>query len=245
VLTEAAREWGLLLKIRVASGPAPDRAQLERILEKLPGPDKKLTGGGSDFTVSWWVTASDAATAARAGADLLFALARAEGVSPLTVIRSHAASAEGRSPAFAGMERHLDQPSTGSPRRVPLGETADQWAVDLKAAAPGGSPPVGPELLDRVREAIDRADVAVTFRNDQEKFLLDDGTGLTVRCWAAGASPREAFEGVRTDLRRALDAVGLGDWAIVRFKARTPRNVYDDTFPGAARRRASVTEETR
>jgi hypothetical protein len=181
--------------------------------------------------VSWWVTATDAARAARSGADQLFALARAEGLPSLTVIRSHAASIEGRSPAFAGAEMHLDEPTT--------------WAVDLKAAAPNGSASIGPAVLERVRAALGRADAAATLRNDPEKFLLDDGTGLTVRCWATGASAREAFEGVRTDVRKALRSVGLPDWTIVRFKARTPRNVHDDTFAGAAARRARVTEETR
>lgn len=231
MIADAAREWGVLLKLRVSSGPVPDRARLERILEKLPGTDKKLTGGGSDFTVSWWVRAPDAARAARIGADLLFALARVEGISELTVIRSHAASVEGRSPPFVGTEGHIG--------------AANTWAVDLKAAAPIGGSPIGPALLGRVRKAIGRPDVAVTFRNDQEKFLLDDGTGFTVRCWAAGGSPREAFDGVRADLRKALDTVGLPSWTIVRFKARTPDNVHDDTFPGCAGRPASVTEETR
>ena len=132
---------------------------------------------------------------------------------------------------FVGTESHLDNPN--------------EWAVDFKVCAPAGADPATPELLDRVRMAMARPDVAVTFRGDQEKFLRDDGSVFVVHFWAAGETPAAAFRAARRDVLAVLEQIGLDGWTLVRFKARTPRHVYVDTFPGVDNRIPIMTEETR
>jgi hypothetical protein len=224
------REWGLLLK--VATDPdraAPSPVQLDRLLASLPGADKRLTGGGRDFTVAWWVEAGDAAAATITGAAALRALAGELGIPDFQVIRSHAASVEGRFP---------DDPEPG-----PDVDPDRAWSVTLKAQAPSGTPAAASELADRVRAAMRRADVMVTLRGDPEKFLLDDGSGLTVRFWEEGESPAAVIGRARRRVLDALAAVGLSDWWLVRVKAWAPLQKQGDTFPGAGSRTPSATTE--
>jgi len=228
----APKEWGVLLKVRASSdAPAPSRAQLGRLLAALPGGDKKLTGGGVDFTVWSWVDAADAVAATSIGARTLRAIARAEGLPSLTIVRAHAASVEGRSSPFRGVAARLGSPHI--------------WSVYFKAEAPLGSTPATADLLERVRVALDRPDVNVTLRGDNEKFLVDDGSGFTARFWAAGATAAEAFRAARRDMIAALGRVGLEGWTLVRFQAATADARHGDTFPGVGSRRARRTEETR
>jgi hypothetical protein len=100
-------------------------------------------------------------------------------------------------------------------------------------------------LLEEFRRVLDRPDTAVSFGGDREKFLLDDGRGIVVRFWVEGPVPGEAFRAARREVRAALEAVGLGDWVIVRMQAATAEARHGDTFPGVAGRRPGDTEETR
>lgn len=226
------REWGVLLKARVPSdGSVPDIDQLERLLAALPGSDKKLTRGVQDFTVAWWVEAPDAAAATRIAADTVRGIARREELPNLTFIRSHAASVEGRFP--------------DAPELKPDVDPSKAWAVDFKASGPAGAAPATPELLDRVREAMVRSDVSVTLRGDPEKFLLDDGSGFTIRSWAEGETPAAAIRVARREVLAALTKAGVGDWVLVRFKGWAPLHKQADTFPGASARSPKVTEELR
>lgn len=230
--TIETREWGVLLKVQVKSdGLAPDPSQLDLLLAALPGTDKKLTGGGADFTVAWWVEASDAASATKIAGDTVRRIARSQGFPPLTFVRSHTASVEGRAPTSVEAESELD--------------TLNEWALDFKVSAPASADLATPELLDRVHAAIDRPDLAVTFRGDQEKFLLDDGSGFTVSFSAGGGPPAGVFGAARQDLLDAIDQLGLDGWRLVRFKAFSRPHKQNDTFPGAGTRVPLITEETR
>jgi len=226
------REWGVLLKTQTAStGPVPDSDQLSRLLAALPGVDKRLTGEGRDFTVAWWVDATDAATATTIAADTLREIARVENLSDLTFVRSHAASVEGRYPDAPELEPGID------PFKA--------WAVDFKVLAPSDADPIDAEMLDRVRDAMGGSGVSVTLRGDPEKFLLDDGSGFTVRFWSAGDAPASAMAAARRNLLAALSEAGIGDWLLVRFKGWAPLQKQADGFPGAGERHPAVTEETR
>ena len=80
---QATREWGLLLKARIKpEEPAAAADQLERLVAALPGEDKRLSGGGRDFTIAWWVEAADAASATRIGAAAVRREASAVGLDP-------------------------------------------------------------------------------------------------------------------------------------------------------------------
>ncbi len=231
--SQQLREWGLLLKARFRDGSAPERERLEAVLAALPGPDRKLTTGTADFTVSWWIEAPDAARAVSKGGETLRELCRRQGLPEVEVIRSHAASVEGRFPAWQRGEAYLG--------------TLRTWAVDVKVSAPVGDPhpPAGQELLQQVHAGLGLPDSSATLRGDPEKFLLDDGSGFTLRFWIAGDSPAAAYRAARDSVLTALAATGLEDWTIVRFKARTPQHNHGDTFPGAAKRTPRITEETR
>lgn len=226
------REWGVLLKTRTArDAPAPGRDQLSRLLAALPGSDKTLTGEGRDFTVALWVEAPDAVVATTIAAKTVRQIARMERLVDLTFVRSHAASVEGRFPDAPQMDPEMDP--------------AKAWAVDFKVLAPAGVAPMTPELLDGVRESMGGSGVSVTLRGDPEKFLLDDGSGFTIRFWAMGDAATSAISEARRRLLAALSEAGLGDWLLVRFKGWAPLQKQQDTFPGAAARTPAVTEETR
>ena len=230
--TLPTREWGVLLKVRVRpEGPTPRPAQLDRILIALPGNDKKLTGAGRDFTIAFWVEATNAALATETAAALVRELAAAEGLTELSFIRSHAASVEGRFPTFIGTGSRLDTPN--------------EWAVEFKAGAPAGADPATPEILNRIRDAMHRPDVSVTFHGDQEKFLLDNGRGVTVRFWSTAQTTAGALRAARGVVLSGLSQAGLEDWTLIRLKAWDPRHMHADTFPGARARVPAVTEEIR
>ncbi len=197
----------------------------------LPGTDKRLTGGGRDFTVWSWFDAADAPSAIDAAGILVRAAAVDVGIGPLKVIRAHAASVEGRSSPFRGIAERLGR--------------RDQWTVYFKVVSPLDAAPADDGALERVAAALDRPDTAVTFGGDREKFLLDDGHGIVVRFWVEGPDPSKAFAEARDDMVQALARSGLGDWTIVRMQAATAEARHGDWFPGAAKRQPLVTEETR
>jgi hypothetical protein len=225
-------EWGVLLKVEVRDpGPEPSDEALQRVLDALPGADKRLTGGRADFTVWSWFEAADAPAAVQLATGRLRAAAANEGFHDLRVIRAHAASVEGRSSPFRAVAERLGRPG--------------EWSIYFRAAAPPGRSPVDSTTLERIEAALGRPDTSVSMGGDREKFLLDDGTGLVVRFWVDGASSPDAFLAARTSVRMALAEVGLGDWTLVRMQAATAEARHGDTFPGIAARQPRQTEETR
>jgi hypothetical protein len=216
---ERTRPWGVLLKVQLSADAEPaQEGALDQLLSALPGPHKKLTGAGRDLTVAWWVDAPDAAAAIVVAARRLRAEAASLGLADLVVVRSHAASIEGRAPALAADGRAAE---------------ANVWAVDIKAGMPQGGMPVGPDIRDRLRAVLPYPDAGVTLHGDKEKFLLDDGTGLTIRIWISGKTLEAALLAARDDVTSALAQIGLDAWTLIRVKAWDPRALQGDTFPGA------------
>lgn len=225
-------EWGVLLKVHViGDSPDPTDGQLASLMGAMPGPDKRLTGGGSDFTVWAWFEAEDASASIKKAAAILRAAADREGLKGLHVIRAHAASVEGRSSPFRGVATRLGR--------------ADEWTVYFRVAAPRGGRPATAETLDRIEAALAGPDTSVSFGGDREKFLLDDGRGIVIRFWVAGPNTVDVFRAARHEVVDALATAGLSDWTIVRMQAATAEARHGDTFPGVAARRPEQTEETR
>jgi hypothetical protein len=219
------------LKARVDDAPIPDDEQLGRVLARLPGDAKRLTGGGADFTIWTWIIAPDAATATEWGAAILRDAARAEGVSGLRFVRAHTASVEGRSSAYRGVADRLD--------------ATDEWSVYFRVEHPSEDGRVGPDELRRFGDALAKPDANITLRGDQEKFLLDDGSGFTARFWTTGPTLAEAIRAARRDVLAALAAAGMSDWRLVRLQAATAGMRHGDSFPGLADRSPRATEERR
>jgi hypothetical protein len=219
----------VLLKARVDDGPIPDDDQLRRVLARLPGSDKRLTGGGADFTIWTWIDAPDAATASVRCAAMLRDAARSEGVSSLRFIRAHAASVEGRSSPYRGVAGRL--------------QATDEWSVYFRLEPPSGDGRVDADVLRRFGEVLGKPDTNITLRGDQEKFLLDDGSGFTARFWASGDTLAEAIRDARRDVLAALAAAGMAGWRLVRLQAATAGMRHGDSFPGLATRSPRPTEE--
>lgn len=226
------REWGVLLKARLdQDAPAADPGRLERLLDSLPGKHKRLTGGGRDFTVAWWVEGPDAAAAVRTAADALRSAAEGLGLAHLTFIRSHAASVEGRFPPMPRLDKRAGQ--------------SDTWAVDVRAGAPESGGPMSEATLQRIWAALADPEASLTFHGDLEKFLLDDGSAVTFRLWASGRTMQDALGSAHERVLAALARVGLIDWIVVRVKAWDPAALQADTFPGAEAHRPEPTGELR
>jgi hypothetical protein len=226
------REWGVLLKARLGPEATPaEPDQLRALLAALPGEDKRVTGGGRDFTIAWWVEALDAASATRRAAATARRAARAVGLADMSFVRSHASSVEGRHPSVSVADSDV--------------ETPGRWAVDIKVRMPDVGPEVTKDLLRQVEAAMADHETEVTFHGDLEKFLLDDGSGFTVRFWAAGETIEDALSSARADVLSALEAVGLSGGMLVRLKCWGPAALRADTFPGAASRIPLATGELR
>ncbi len=226
--------WGVLFKCETSMAlPAPTDARLHGLLRALPGPpqDKLLTGSGRDFTLWFWVSASDASHATQRGADLIRSAASDAGVPEIRVVRSHSASTNGRVSPFPGTRVRRD--------------SVDVWSVLFRARAPVGKGPIEEPVLERFRVDLGEPDALITFHGDKEKFLVSDGTSFTARFWATGIEPWTALRAGRSRFVRALAASGLDDWTIVRAQVVTPGARDGDTFPGAYDRVLSETEETR
>ncbi len=230
----ATVEWGLLLKCAIpADAPEPSQDALTRVVAALPGADadKRLTGGGRDFTVWFWYQGTDASDAVRTGAAALRAAAAAEGLSPFRVVRSHAASVNGRVSPFVGTRERLG--------------LADVWSVLYRVQRPSGAPTIGGDELERVRAGLTSDDALVTLHSDNEKLLVSNGSSFTARFWAAGTDPAQALRAGRADLLDALASAGLTGWTVTRAQAVTAAARHGDTFPGAYQRRLRPDEETR
>jgi hypothetical protein len=131
---------------------------------------------------------------------------------------AHAASEEGRTPSIRGVNE----------RR----ERSDVWSLTIKAESAGGRCAVDAELLAEVLRRLGGADTTIAAGGDKEKFLLDDGSGFTMRFWAEADSVDLALEQGRTRVDAVLEGLAPGDWIVVRAHATTPAERADDTFPG-------------
>ena len=226
--------WGTLFKCETSiAAPTPTDRRLQDLLHALPGPpkDKKLTGAGRDFTLWFWVSASDASHATQVGADLIRSASSEIGLPEIRIVRSHSASTNGRISPFPGTRERRD--------------LAGVWSVLYRVQAPIGHEPIGEPDLERFRTALGEPDSLVTLHGDKEKFLISDGTSFTARFWATVLEPWTALREGRRRLVGALVASGLAEWTIVRAQVVTPGARDGDTFPGAYDRHPSETEETR
>lgn len=227
-------EWGVLFKCEAPSAaPPPGDEELGKFVGALPGraDDKLLTGGGRDFTAWFWVPAGNASQATQLGARLIRLAASNADMPPIRVIRSHAASTNGRVSPFPGTQDRLGK--------------ADVWSVLYRAQAPRGQGPISDAVLAMFRENLGEPDSLITFHSDKEKFLVSDGTSFTARFWVSGVEPWTALRGGRIRVVRALGSSGLADWTIVRAQVVTPAARDADTFPGAYERHLEADEETR
>ena len=224
-------EWGVLLKVRVDDGPEPTDQALADLIAALPGPDKRLTGRGRDFTTWAWYEGSDAPESIRVAGGMLRAAAERQGIGPLRIVRAHAASVEGRNSPFQGVAARLKRPNT--------------WTIYFRVAGPPGGRPAGAGTVDEIRKALDRPDSSVSLGGDREKFLLDTGRGVVIRFWVEGLGLPDAIRSARREVLQVLSAVRLGDWSIVRMQAATAEARHGDTFPGVDKRPPGNTEETR
>jgi hypothetical protein len=227
-------EWGVLLKCHIPpDSPEPSHDSLERMVAALAcrADDTRLTGSGRDFTVWFWWPGTNASDAVRSGAAALREAAAAEGLPPLRVVRSHAASTNGRVSPFPGTRKRLGTPGV--------------WSVLYRAQRPQGAPAIGAAELERVRAGLTSTDALVTLHSDKEKLLVSDGSSFTARFWADAPEPAAALRAGRADLLGALASAGLSGWTIVRAQAVTAAARHGDTFPGAYERTLNPDEETR
>jgi len=226
-------EWGVLLKCHISpDAPGPSDDTLGRVVAGLGCPmhDTRLTGGGRDFTVWFWWPGTDASDAVRSGAAALREVAAREGLPPLRVVRSHAASVNGRVSPFPGARERLGVPGA--------------WSVSYRAQRPRSAPVIGARELDRVRAALTSTDALVTLHSDKEKMLVSDGSAFTARLWVDAPDPASALRVGRAELLGALAEAGLAGWTIVRAQAVTAAARHGDTFPGAYERTLTPDEET-
>lgn len=222
--------WGVLLKCQIPPNEIPPSVEhLQELERAISGPYKRLTGSDHDFTIAWWVEGRSAAEAtATAGAEVRERAKEVGLPSRLIFVRAHVASVAGRLSPFDDPAAHID---------------GDDWGIDVKVTGHPGHPGFGRDTLDRVAESMGLGPGSVTFRGDIEKFLVDDGSGFTVRWWIQGKDPAEAFRRSRAKLASALSAIGLREWTIDRFKGRTPRDLAHDSFPGAIHMKPVLREE--
>jgi hypothetical protein len=122
---------------------------------------------------------------------------------------------------------------------------AGRWAVDLKVELPQEVGGATSDLLARVQAALEHLAPGATLHGDLEKFLLDDGSGFTLRFWAMGQTIEDALSASGADVRRALESVGSADSMLVRLKAWSPAPLRGDEFPGASSRVPEATGELR
>ena len=226
-------EWGVLLKCETpADHPAPTSEQLAGLLEAIPCPssDKRLTGGGRDFTVWFWIAAVDASEATAIGARDLRTNAASLDMPPIRVVRAHAASSNGRVPPFPGAAERLD--------------SGDTWSVLYRVRARSGHPFTDVSIAE-IAERLPGDDCLVTLHSDKEKFLVSDGSAFTARFWSYGTRPSEAIANGRADLLAVLASLSIPDSAIVRAQVTTAEARHGDMFPGADRRVLRPDEETR
>jgi hypothetical protein len=213
-------EWSVLFKV-VADDPERGRATgaaddgpyrpelLDQLLARLPRTDSRYTGGGRDFTITFWIEANDAADATARGWEVLADAARQLDLPPGRPIRTHSASAAQRLTGYAGIKPRVHD------------ERA--WSVLVKAQRQSGSGRiVGQAEIGRIGELLG-ADATVG----------GSGDVVVARFWVSAAGAVEANEAAGRSLGQALAAVVPGSWQIVRAHHAVAHERAEELYAGA------------
>jgi 2-dehydropantoate 2-reductase len=207
--TARAREWSVLFKVEMPSGHTIDGRLRDALVAALPGADKAVDGGGTDFTLRLWVAGEDAARAVLAGRDALERARVALGLPDWRLIRAHGTSPElRRADAHDGSDAHLDD------RRA--------WSVAVRLVAGPASARLAEADLARLRRLLPPSHLVLAGGDD----------ALTVKLWVdADGAGRAALEARRLILD-ALDQVGLPGWQVVRMHPVAPVDRATEIYPG-------------
>jgi hypothetical protein len=205
-------EWSVLIKAaRPVGGPLVTESELKALLDRMPGTDKRYTGGGQDFTILSWIEASDAASATAAGWQALEQAREALRLPPWTPIRTHSASARQRLTGYEGILTRAVDPRA--------------WSVLVKTIRTNSS---------RVATADDRQRLQDVLGADATVGGGDDA--IVARFWVDAADARAANAAATAGVRDGLDALGLTGWTIVRAHHAVASERAEEEYPGARAR---------